>query len=349
MAPNSSEARPDGGLEPSSTGRSGWAASMDYLEKVVKLASVLAVFGYVSLRAHVNRLGIPFTSSLDLEGYLRETYSVMASLLDAILMTSIVALVFLIMGTVSVLIPRLAAPSWSLRAGGRIERAFDSLRISPWTPAVALLVLLCFYLWLISRVSQYWTASAIAVGSLDLAKLSPLEDSAPYLLLIWVCIAGYVLHWIAVSGRKIRTPIPGTVQEAAPGSLHGLLWRAFGVFLILVALHIPLLDGLSRRDAVFTQAMIFGDAKGVPAVCGLIVLTTSSTVEVWQAKNGIGVVQMIPTGRIARIVAAAPADLLALARTAAKDRSTTSPQCIDGESFDSRSEKQQTGATETKP
>jgi len=349
MAPNSPEARPDGTLESSSSSRIGWGASMDYLEKVVKLAGVLAVFGYMSLRAQVNRLGIPFTSSLDLEGYLRETYSVMASLLDALLMTSIIVLVLLSLGTVGVLIPRLVAPSWSLRASGQIERALDSLRISTWTPIVALLVLLCFYLWLISRVSQYWTANAIAVGSLDLAKLSAPDDSAPYLLLLWVCIAGYLLQWAVVSSRKIRTAIPGTVQEAAPGSLHGLLWRAFGVFLIVLALHIPLVDGLSRRDAMFAQAMIFGDAKEVPAVCGLIVLTTSSTVEMWQAKNGTGIVQIIPTGRIARIVAGAPADLLALARTAAKDRSTISPQCIDGESSATRSGKQQTGATESKP
>jgi len=111
-----------------------------------------------------------------------------------------------------------------------------------WIVPRALLVLLCFYLWLISRVSQYWTANAIAVGSLDLAKLSAPDDSAPYLLLLWVCIAGYLLQWAVVSSRKIRTAIPGTVQEAAPGSLHGLLWRAFGVFLIVLALHIPLVD-----------------------------------------------------------------------------------------------------------
>jgi len=117
---------------------------------------------------------------------------------------------------------------------------------------------------------------------------------------------GYLLQWAVVSAGKIRTAIPGTVQEAAPGSLHGLLWRAFGVFLIVLALHIPLVDGLSRRDAMFAQAMIFGDAKEVPAVCGLIVLTTSSTVEMWQAKNGTGIVQIIPTGRIARIVLERP-------------------------------------------
>jgi hypothetical protein len=304
---------------------------MDYLEKLVKLAGLLAVFGYISLRAHVNRLGIPFTSSLTVEGYLRETYSVLGSLLDAMLVISIVALAFLFVSTIIVIASRWAAPLWSKRTAARIKRALGWLEVTAWSPSVLLVLVLSFYLWLMRQVSQYLTANAIAVGQLDLTKLNFRDDGTPYLLLVCVCIAGYALHRSATSNRNSSLAVSNAGREAAPVSLRDPLWRVFGIFLIALALHIPLIDGVSRRDSVYTQATIFAAPAGASPVCGLVVLTTDSMVEVWQTNSGAGVVQMIPTAKIERIVAGAPADLMALARMAALNRSTVSPPCIEGD------------------
>lgn len=313
--------------------------SLELLEKATKIAGILAIFGYMSLRAQMNHLGIPFTSSLDLEGYLREAYSLVLGLLDAFREIAVVAVLLAFLAGILWLFA--AALVW-FTALGRRWRQRPSYRWdfldADWFPGAILLLLGVFYLWLLRSVADTWRKSDVVVGKLDADRLQPQDAHGQYILLILVSMLTYALYRAAIQRRNaaarsrvlLDSSQAGDPWDGRPFKLF--LWRLLALAAAALALHIPLLDGLSQRDVSFRQVVVIPDKSKteMAPVCGLLALRTAADLVVWQAHNGVGQVQVIPREKVQTVISGQVRNLLEAAREAANYRAGDVPQCPGG-------------------
>src|ERR1700722_15775251 len=117
---------------------------LDWLERLLKVSGLLALFGNMSFRAHFNFLGISSVSTLGVEQYLMETYRFAAYLVSILGPTA--ALFILIISFL---------PDFCRR---RAIAILASPRLSGRGAAsLMLLVLLVFALRMLQLLSQYGT------------------------------------------------------------------------------------------------------------------------------------------------------------------------------------------------
>src|SRR5205809_6678232 len=127
---------------------SHFSGLVELAEKLIKASTLLAVFGYMSLRAQINHLGIPLGSSPGVEAYLYETYSLVGHLMQVLFSGFIILLFMVVVILLGYLMFTLLAHfrKSDERAGKRSRISWmRRIRDSVWTPILSTSLVLVFY------------------------------------------------------------------------------------------------------------------------------------------------------------------------------------------------------------
>ena len=220
------------------------------LEGAAKATGVLAVCGYVSTRAHFNRLGLTLLGVTS-DRYLMETWHFVVVMVERYL--PIVGLALLV---------AFAVRSWLARPHGRAgakEVARNGLsRLTLAEPLGILLAAVITYV--AYRRSIVSVSTDVAVGALDTVKIAGARrHTASVDILCFGCAIGfaYMSRWGAETKEQpIRPAVVDRTRRAARWT-----WWA-------VALHIPMAFGLTMHNASYPLARV---AMADRSLCGLLV------------------------------------------------------------------------------
>lgn len=273
-------------------------------EQLVKIAGLLAVFGYMELRAHLNYLGISSTTPLGVERYLAEFYSMATDLVfRAQVLSSLILPIILAAALVFIL----------LRASDRTGKAWQKVDIlvrwirahssSPWTPALMLLFLIVFQLWFLSQLSGL-VASGQVVGSLHPIDAGRRQGAKLFFGLFCVVLASGLIAWIPASAN-------------AKGATKWI-WSTYRVVIAILGLvYLPNLYGAFIREASFPKISIKSDSA--QKMCGLLVLQTDD-MRIWTVSRQFGRIVVLKTSDAGPVVTGESQDLFALAEQAANGK-----------------------------
>jgi hypothetical protein len=271
----------------------------EQLELAAQLVATIAVGGYISHRAHLNRLGISASTPLSVERYLAEAWYVVSASVQLLFTLLVWPLALLLLGSVLVAflsrrnrLPRV--PAWV----GRLKLNRESLPLP--------LGLLLGLLFLLGTVWRQPTdiPLLVAIGPLNaelLAKSNPLEAQVFYglAMLVWLLCAVVVTAlvpesknrdqvWLAWLGCRGMLPI-GIIA----------LFMHFGT-----AVHASTYPSVEVRH---------GKESAVGTVSGALVLESSDALLVWSASQGSGVLTSIPRDAVQSIRFGPDIDVLARA------------------------------------
>lgn len=305
------------------------AKFIDLAENIVKLSAILGVFGYMSLRAHLNYVGISYTSSLGIERYLMETYNLVVTTffpLVSVLLRLVLGLFLLYLLRVPL------ARAWNgfrlilnkvFKTNLDSESIREALRRScskPLTSGLLLLFPLVVYVGLQELLDRYSNSDAIAVGPLKSSNLERIDAVLPYYLLCLICMFGFFVY-------SIVSRIQKTQPQLKPHRLGRLFLTMFAVTLLALALHIPIIYGRFLHSSNYNLIGLnhkVGDRS--ISTCGLLVLDSDSSVLIWRAEKRAGRIIEIPRSQIQVMSTGPNLDLMSLARQAA-DNDAMIPIC----------------------
>jgi hypothetical protein len=295
----------------------------EWAERFAKIAAVLVVFGYISLRVHWNHHGIPSMTWLGVDTYLVEVYGIVSSFLLHPLLV-LVAVLAICAVTVAVWAHRLSCRSaWVRRTEDRLVG-----KVVPWFSslpgAAAALLLALLFLGLVgwSLVPSFrWSESDLAMGQLDASRLAARNRCMPehgwftFWLIGVVTLVGYAAY--------VRLS-PYADSQGSPAACFGTrcLWRAFAVTLLALVLWLPFVYGVGIHTPEYRAAQVHMKPEGKSpegdSLLGLIVLDTPAQVELWSARDGVGSVVILPRDQIQSMKIGAVWDLRQVALQAAR-------------------------------
>ena len=270
-------------------------------DAITKVGVPVAVFRYLALRAHLNRIGIPSTSGLGFERYLAETF---------LLVTSLLLPVGVIIATLSVIvIPGRVLWRAFVKRNEIARFAEISERRRDW---LLVFVLLAAYLALIVRVATAWPHMDIAVGDLIADRLNGPSGWPTLLGLVAVSVVG------VASLRSEEDPVTRSSH------VNSLPRRLAMAMLLILVVHVPLVFGWAVRPAQYPVVRV--DLRDpAESACGLLVIETDADLRMWRGESRHGEVLRLPRSRAIRIVAGPVHDLLDDARHAVTGQ--TAPVC----------------------
>jgi hypothetical protein len=259
---------------------------VDFAERAAKLGALLAVLGYMSLRAHLNRLGISSTSTLSAERYLMEIYQLVLVTLPLVFYATVLTLVFL---PFALQIVSRRAES----ASAQVDT--DVVGADPRLPALVLLIMTLFFGWLVVAYGRNLKTTDVVVGPLRLEALRTASGETPYFLLCLVSAMAYLLYVRlapqAAPSRSTRTLSPPSRRASR------WLWQLVAVANGALLLHIPMVHGYLMHSQKYPIAQLVLD-KPPLTLYGLLVLESDDTLTLWRAEKGIGQVTRVPRDQI---------------------------------------------------
>jgi hypothetical protein len=306
----------------------------DLAEKALKLSALLGVFGYMSLRAHLNYIGISSTSSLGLERYLMETYSLTATtFVNVVIMVTIMVIVLLplyLIGQRILKYQRIGRPA------RRVWSRFRKLCANSFLPGVLILFIVLYYFWLLAMLTRYAAHVDVAVGELKADQLGDVTGlDWIYYRTFLVCLVGFLAYsYFAPSAQQspplstASSPLDEPPAVVTRRNLKSYVWIGFLLATVLLALQLPLLYGRFVRSPIYPLVQVTASDRDAP-VCGLLVLETESSLSLWRAENGIGQVIVLPRSSLRSVTTGQMLNLLTLARDSAANHSNVRPDCSD--------------------
>jgi hypothetical protein len=262
------------------------------LEGLTKIAAILAVAGYLSLRAHFNHIGISSLAALSLDRYLLETFTfVVGSVIRAIPMGIAAALI--------------AVVALAIAPKGLIEQRVVQPMERPYLAGAALIILVI----VLGTVALRPIPTDVAVGDLTADILGRKDEWLFDLLLATTLLAGTLMPSIR---RQLQN------QRGTP--LCRLIWYMNGALTAIMVLVLPLLFGAYIHRAEYPLISVLM-APGKSVECALAVYQTERTLVVWQAKDGYGRMRTLPFNEIKDLTIGPLADVRAVAAAASKDPS----------------------------
>jgi hypothetical protein len=288
------------------------ASSFSIGEQLVKIAGLLAVFGYMELRAHLKYLGISSTSALGLERYLGEFYAMFTDILLRAQVLSSLALPVIVVLSVGVVIVRAADRKGKARQAAK--SLFDWLRgcsTSPWLPGALLLLLICFQLWFLNQLSQSFFNSVV-VGPLK-SPVAPREKGGTLFdVLLYVVALAALIPWILAPARE-HSP----ARQGARAARR--FWTAYALVLAILGLvYLPNLYGAFVREAEYPRISVKSDTPA--KMCGLLVLQTADDMRIWTVSNEIGRIVVMKASDAGLVITGVDGNLFDLTKDAANGK-----------------------------
>lgn len=268
---------------------------LELAEKALKAAGLLAVVGYLALRAHWNQLGIPVVTGVETDRYIAEFYVLFSDLLFRLEVYAIlVGTVILVGGVLWSLSPLTSAREGLAARLGKIGKG----RPSNVVPAVLLGLLLGLLFWLLRAMTELVAKGGgqpVALGVLKpVVQIRSMGSQVFDSLLVWVVLSTMAC-WMIPRLWKRGSPLPWT-------------WHACRVVVVILGLHLPILYGSFVRDSRYPR--VSWKAEGEEPQCGLLVLQTAEKLSVWTADEGQGKLIVLPgKSEKAKLTMGEPADL----------------------------------------
>jgi hypothetical protein len=276
----------------------------EHLELAAQLVAVIGVGGYISHRAHLNRLGISASMPLSFERYLAEAWYVVHASVELLFTLLLWPLVLLLVGSLitGVLTRRNRLP--------RVPAWLRRLKPNPLSFPVPLGLLLGLLL-LLGTVCRLPTdlPSSVAVGPLNaenLAKWNQTEAEMSYglAMVVWLLCSALVIAlapestsrdkvWLAWLGCRGMLPL-GVIA----------LFMHFG--------------GLVHASTYPSVEVRHGTDSKEETLSGALVLESPESLIVWSASQGRGVLTSIPRDAVHSLRFGPELDVLAEALEEAK-------------------------------
>ena len=276
----------------------------EQLELAAQLVAVVAVGGYISHRAHLNRLGISASTPLSVERYLAEAWYVVESSVTLLLTLLVWPLALVLVGSVLVAVlarhnrlPR--GPAWL----ARLKPNPESLPVP-----LGLLLGLLFILGSICRPPGDIPLS-VAVGALNadhLAQVNPIEAEMRYGLAmgVWLLCAAVVTALAPESKSRDKV---------------WLAWIGCRTLLPLGVIALFMHFGVTVHTSTYPSVEVrHGQEAGSELVSGALVLESAESVLVWSTSQGSGVLTSIPRDAVRAMRFGPDIDVLAQALAEAK-------------------------------
>lgn len=285
----------------------------DLLEGAAKAAGVLGACGYISLRAHVNRLGLPLTDVTP-DRYLMETWHFVETMAERYLL-------LVGFGAILYFVARLVIA----RARPRHAREGPI----PQTPESALgeavlmiLAAACAYLTYLRQIHAL--GHDVAIGTLRAENLAHIRPSPAALDVLFLgCLIAF--PWMSRWDRERRSGAQSSLNVEVGRRTARWAW-------IAIALHVPFAFGLTEHNTSYAQACVVPKGSGgapAPAptpdagiasagesphdpVCGLLLAQSKDDVTLWQTKRSCAKALVIPKSDT-RLEVSGLQDLLAVA------------------------------------
>ncbi|WP_309897360.1 hypothetical protein [Archangium sp.] len=284
----------------------------EQLELAAQFVAVVAVGGYISHRAHLNRLGVSASMPLSVERYLAEAwYAVDASVV--LLFTFLLwPLVLLLAG--SILVAVLARRNRLPRVPAWLGRLKPNPEILP--VPLGLLVGLLFILGTVCRPPTDLPLS-VAIGPLneaDLLRWNPTEAQATYgmAMVVWLLCAATVLSLAPESRSRDKV---------------WLAWLGCRAMLPLGVIALFMHFGGAVHESTYPSVEVRHGRKEVPeeqTTSGVLVLESPESLILWSTRQGSGILTSIPREAVHAIHFGPDIDILAQALEEAK-RSKVAP------------------------
>ncbi|HEX8826124.1 MAG TPA: hypothetical protein VF794_39830 [Archangium sp.] len=271
----------------------------EQLELAAQVVAAVAMGGYISHRAHLNRLGIPASTPLSVERYLAEAWYVVSASLELLFTLLLWPLALLLVGSVTVAflsrrkrLPQL--PAWI----GRLKPNRESLPL-PLGLLLGLLVLL----------GTVWRQPTdipllVAIGPLNaelLAKSDPMGAQVFYglAMLVWLLCAAV---------------ITALVPESKSRDKVWLAWLGCRGMLPLGVVALFMHFGTAVHASSYPSVEVrHGKDAAVETLSGALVLESSESLLIWSAGQGSGVLTSIPREAVQSIRFGPDIDVLARA------------------------------------
>jgi hypothetical protein len=253
----------------------------------------------MSLRSHLNWLGVASWAPLGIERYLLETYE----LVLGIIFRAAIGLVLLAAAAAASSVAYLAVRKFRTLASVRARSRRFTRSTRALVAPLLLALLFALYFWTLTRISNGGLVeTGIAVG--DLAgkpSVRKTEAGDTCVILLVACAASAAIV-------RFRTWFN---DETAESVAHRWLWRSIVLLTTLVALHIPIIYGREVRATTYPTAQVVTERQ---TGCGLLVLATSSEIYLWHITSRTGNVWVIPRSRIMTFTTGNDEDLLNVIR-----------------------------------
>jgi len=273
-------------------------AMLDSLEKLAKATGVVAVFGYLSVRCHLNFLGVPSQTTLGVDRYLMEAWQFFSALCyspDLLLLVIAAGLCLFVVQA------RAEHPSTRFGLWRRIR---SRLHLDGWIhgamPPLLLIACACG-LMLRELVLLSRAGTSVIVGTLakdphgtQLAAMRVRAAGEDHFLLVALfCTLGFSMF-------RLR---PRELEALPTGA-----WKGCAFVLVLLTLQLPVIYGSFVRTAIYSKVEV--RQKEQPDVCGALILDTGERFVLWRALNGRGWIEVVPA-KEARMRALGDLDVLA--------------------------------------
>ena len=261
--------------------------TLKVIEKAAGIAGVIAIAGYLSVRAHFNFLGVSMLTELSLERYLSETYLFLVLCLPRLLLVCGVASVGFFI--------------WKLL--GRVWR-FRPIIASPFIwPSLALI----FIVWVLWMLISAETMVDVVVGPLTPDKWK--NDDKKWL--VEIALMAIVIASFAVWNGPVQERFQPVGDQAMV-----LLSRINCICLIAIVLLLPTRVGTELHPKSYPLALVhLSEPKSV--ACGLILYQSKENLVLWEAESKVGRIRSIKTKSVIEIISGEVQDIVKLAKESA--------------------------------
>lgn len=248
---------------------------------VVKCTALLVAGGYMSLRTHLNHMGISGPAFLGAERYLMEAYLFVVGMFEVLIW---LALPLLVIPSAAPLLRRVGPPGPS-RAIRHLGAIVGTLR-----PLSALMFLSI----LIALLLAAATTTDLLVGDL---RDRFIPERRPYLFRI--AMIGATLWCVLLVAERRRSTESASLFG---NTVSAPIGHALAMAITLgYALAVPLMYGRELHPTTYPMARVFLQESTAAPLCGFVVLHWSNGIMLWQAVGGRGRLTSLALDRTAAI------------------------------------------------
>jgi hypothetical protein len=271
------------------------------VEALTKMSAALAVFGYLSLRSHLNTLGISSTTSLGVERYLAELPEIVGIIFFPLLALGIPLAILCLLGATSLYLKHRIAVKWPHTVWlFKLREILLAGVLSVEAPIlVSAGVLFLGWFTLFAQSSGGSTGIGLAVG--ELSRSHKPDGWAAFFIILYGCVVAYLL----CHGCR-------RYAERHQGNYVRLWYLPMGL-VACVALQLPVLYGRTLHNSDYAKARIdLAREKGSSQpemICGLVLLRENSDLLLWQVQDTVGSIRAIPSSEIKQLVTGESADI----------------------------------------
>lgn len=248
---------------------------------VVKGVALLIAGGYISLRAHLNYLGVSGPAYLGAERYLMEAYLFIGGLFDVLIWLALPTLV-------------VVAGYRMLKSASPAAWAGNTQQLRRLASPILSVAALLFLLALIGLMLASSSVTDLIVGDL---RNQAIPERRPYMFTI--AMIGATVWCVIVARERLRPAgCGGLFGNDLPRPIAHALMMAITLG---YALAVPLIYGRERHPTSYPLARIASQGTSDKPVCGIVVLHWPEGIMLWDAVNGRGRLTSIALDRTSAI------------------------------------------------